>query len=146
MPPSWEKMTSEAKGILDRHRMPAYLVELEPGDSPRTANKILGAAYLLPSEAWPRCPHCAHKMALLLQVAVSDIVDAAPALERKGLLQFFMCLNSRERPDDRGPKCNGIFGWEIKADNNFIRVVVPEGEGSPDLPPDHGETPDYKIK
>lgn len=145
MPQFEPEIFETAKTHLKRFRKVTYLIELEQGESPRTASKMLGAAYLLPHESWPRCPFCNYKMTLLLQVAVADIADVAPALDRRGLLQFFCCLNTREMPGTGKPECNGTSGWHIKDRNNLARVVVPDGESNADGPPDHATKDDYEL-
>lgn len=138
------EIVAMAKAHLARFARPGYVVEFEDGEGPRTANKLFGAAYLLPGEAWPRCPFCNNKMTLLLQVAVTEIIDVAPGLDRRGLLQFFYCLNTCERIG--GWECNGTYGWDVIKDrNNLARVVIPEDAGGTDDPPDHRETDIYQL-
>ena len=144
---SWDSIAALANAHLDSVRKPVCLVDLREGGSPRDANKMLGAAYLLPDERWPLCPYCECKLSLLVQVAVADIAAVAPGLDPRGLLQFFCCLNTQQGPLGRGgPECNGTYGWDVMADCQLIRVVLPDGESADDSPPDYEEWENFELR
>ena len=135
MAESWLETITKLKPQLESLTKPAAVIELEEGESPRTANKMLGAAYLSPGESWPRCEFCDNKMTLLVQVAVADIAAVAPCLDPRGLLQIFLCLDKGSASRGGNPCSDLAWKWRDAGRNRLVRVVVPAGESASEVPP-----------
>ena len=99
----------------------AHRPRVTPGDPDGPVSKFNGRPWLEPGADWPVCPTCDRAMALLLQLDLSSLPDAAAG---QGLLQLFYCMN----PD---PRCEALNrASEPFSPSVVVRCLQPTAQGA----------------
>lgn len=87
-----EQLPEAVRTLVRPHQRPAFVPEVEAGDTVERVSKIGGAPWLSDGADWPVCPNCHKPMQLIIQLDLERLPEGAPDYG-KGLAQLFYCTN-----------------------------------------------------
>lgn len=122
-----EELKESILGKLKDIKRKAWVPEVEEGDGDATASKFSGKPYLPEDEDLPLCEGCGKPLQLFIQLNIAELPDQFKKQigMEEGIIQMFYCTTW----DDENQCEIDYESYFPFTEAQFVRLVIPEGEG-----------------